>query len=193
MILTYGFKGHKCVLISDSSYYGKFTGLVIDTSATVDVAIYSDSKCSKYVSSESVLSAPLVCTDLGDGSYYKGKKSTGVSTLTPGAGVTGAYIATYKTRAQCKTNNMANSAAISEYEFFGIGYCISGTDLNSGGDVMMTDCSGTTSSFDFYTSTDGSCSGDLSTQTYTQGDTCEGTVGDIYGLTYGYINFKCSA
>ena len=198
MILTNAFKAQKCVAISESTYYGKFSlASSTSTSATVQVKIYSDNKCSTsaYVDTATVTTVPLTCTPSGSGSYYKASISSGVSTLTPGNGISGAYIATYNTPAHCKANTMKVPAYISSYQFFPIGFCISGTSLSdseSEYDVMMTDCSGKSSSFEIFTSTDGSCSGDVTEATFKQRQYCN-EVGDIYGLTYGYINFKCTA
>ena len=92
---------------------------------------------------------------------------------------------------------MANSAYISEYEFFPIGYCIGGSSItgdDSKYDIMLAGCSiaGKTVSFDIYSTTDGSCGGDVaSTASFKQKELC-GSLSDVYQITNGYLNFKCS-
>mmetsp|Transcript_7574 Transcript_7574/g.8256 ORF Transcript_7574/g.8256 Transcript_7574/m.8256 type:complete len:275 (+) Transcript_7574:41-865(+) len=150
----------------------------------IDAQYFSDSACTNLLSTDYTTLPILICDD-SQLDHVISKP------LSPTGDNLGYTFLLYDTQSNCLTNNY--QVGVMEAEYGILGTCIEGDSSTGEVDSVVSSCNSNQVVINSYTSTDGSCSGTVTSQTVTTADVCENSDDTLLDNYLGYSNFGCAS
>lgn len=150
----------------------------------IDAQYFSDSACTNLLSTDYTSLPILICDDNQLDHVIS-------EPLSPTGDNLGYSFLLYDTQSNCANNNY--QVGVTEAVYGLLGTCLEGDSSTGEVDSVVSSCNSNQIVVDYYTSTDGSCTGTVTSDTLTASDVCTTSDSTLLDNYFGYSNFGCAS